>query len=56
MLAQDIGYGRRQTAGEGIVVHSTIRFAAGAGVFAASLLIVGPNPAQAVRMISPTDC
>ncbi len=30
------------------MVQSTIRFAAGAGVFAASLLIVGPNPAQAV--------
>jgi hypothetical protein len=30
------------------VVQSTIRFAAGAGVFAASLLIVGPDPAQAV--------
>jgi hypothetical protein len=34
--------------GEGTLVQSTIRFAAGAGVFAASLLIVGPNPAQAV--------
>jgi hypothetical protein len=33
---------------EGIVAHSTVRFAAGAGVVAASLLIVGPNPAQAV--------
>jgi hypothetical protein len=32
---------------EGIVAHSTVRFAAGAGVVAASLLIVGPNPAQA---------
>ena len=30
------------------MTHSTIRFAAGAGVVAASLLIVGPNPAQAV--------
>lgn len=33
---------------EGIVAHSTFRFAAGAGVVAASLLIAGPNPAQAV--------
>jgi hypothetical protein len=33
---------------KGIVAHSTVRFAAGAGVVAASLLIVGPNPAQAV--------
>src|SRR3954470_8093986 len=33
---------------EGIVAYSTVRFAAGAGVVAASLLIVGPNPAQAV--------
>jgi hypothetical protein len=33
---------------EGIVAHSTVRFAAGAGVVAASLLIVGPNPAQAI--------
>jgi hypothetical protein len=33
---------------EGIVAHSTVRFAAGAGVVAASLLILGPNPAQAV--------
>ncbi len=33
---------------EGIVAQSTIRFAAGAGVVAASLLIVGPNPAEAV--------
>jgi hypothetical protein len=33
---------------EGIVAHSTVRFAAGAGVIAASLLIVGPNPALAV--------
>ena len=33
---------------EGIVAQSTIRFAAGAGVVAASLLIVGPYPAQAV--------
>jgi hypothetical protein len=32
---------------EGIVTHSTVRLAAGAGVVAASLLIVGPNPAQA---------
>ncbi|MGZ6777401.1 MAG: hypothetical protein ACXVGO_00250 [Mycobacterium sp.] len=30
------------------MAHSTVRFAAGAGVVAASLLIVGPNPAQAV--------
>ena len=30
------------------MAHSTIRFAAGAGVVAASLLIVGPNPADAV--------
>ena len=48
MLAQDVGYGRPQTVREGIVAQSTIRFAAGAGVVAASLLIVGPNPAQAV--------
>jgi hypothetical protein len=33
---------------KGIVAHSTVRFAAGATVVAASLLIVGPNPAQAV--------
>ena len=33
---------------EGIVAHSTVRFATAAGVIAASLLIVGPNPAQAV--------
>jgi hypothetical protein len=33
---------------EGIVAQSTIRFAAGAGVVAASLLIVGPYPAEAV--------
>lgn len=33
---------------EGIVAYSTVRFAAGAGVVVASLLIVGPNPAQAV--------
>jgi hypothetical protein len=33
---------------EGIVAQSTIRCAAGAGVVAASLLIMGPNPAQAV--------
>jgi hypothetical protein len=32
---------------EGIVAHSTVRIAAGAGVVAASLLIVGPNPAPA---------
>jgi hypothetical protein len=30
------------------VAHSTVRIAAGAGVVAASLLIVGPNPASAV--------
>ncbi len=30
------------------MAHSTVRFAAGASVVAASLLIVGPNPAQAV--------
>ncbi len=30
------------------MAHSTVRFAAGAGIVAASLLIVGPNPAQAV--------
>jgi hypothetical protein len=33
---------------KGIVAHSTVRFAAGTGVVAASLLIVGPNPAVAV--------
>jgi hypothetical protein len=32
---------------KGIVAHSAIRIAAGAGVVAASLLIVGPNPANA---------
>jgi hypothetical protein len=32
---------------EGIVAYSTVRIAAGAGVVAASLLIVGPNPAPA---------
>jgi hypothetical protein len=32
---------------KGIVAHSTVRIAAGAGVVAASLLIVGPNPAPA---------
>jgi hypothetical protein len=32
---------------EGIVAHSTVRIAAGVGVVAASLLIVGPNPAPA---------
>lgn len=32
---------------EGIVAYSTVRFVAGAGVIAASLLIAGPNPAQA---------
>ncbi len=30
------------------MAHSTVRFATAAGVIAASLLIVGPNPAQAV--------
>lgn len=30
------------------MAHSTVRFAAGASVIAASLLIAGPNPAQAV--------
>ncbi len=30
------------------MAHSTVRFAAGASVVAASLMIVGPNPAQAV--------
>ncbi|MDT5007420.1 MAG: hypothetical protein QOJ24_4596 [Mycobacterium sp.] len=30
------------------MAHSTVRFAAGAGVVAASLLILGPNPAHAV--------
>jgi hypothetical protein len=30
------------------VAYSTVRFAAGAGVLAASLLIAGPNPAHAV--------
>ena len=30
------------------MAHSTVRFAAGAGVVVASLLILGPNPAQAV--------
>ena len=30
------------------MAHSTVSFAAGAGVVAASLLIVGPNPAVAV--------
>lgn len=29
------------------MAHSTVRFAAGAGVIAASLLVVGPNPAHA---------
>ncbi len=38
----------RVTVREGIVAQSSIRFAAGAGVVAAALLIVGPNPAQAV--------
>jgi hypothetical protein len=33
---------------KGIVAHSTVRIAAGAGVLAASLLIAGPNPAHAV--------
>jgi hypothetical protein len=33
---------------KGIVAQSTVRFAAGAGVVAASLLILGPNPAPAV--------
>lgn len=32
---------------KGNVAHSTVRIAAGAGVVAASLLIVGPNPAPA---------
>jgi hypothetical protein len=32
---------------KGIVTHSAVRIAAGAGVVAASLLIVGPNPADA---------
>jgi hypothetical protein len=39
---------RAQYVREGIVAHSTVRFAAGAGVLAASLLIAGPNPAHAV--------
>jgi hypothetical protein len=33
---------------EGIVAESTIRFAAGASIIAASLKVAGPNPAQAV--------
>jgi hypothetical protein len=33
---------------KGIVAQSTIRFAASASVIAASLLVAGPNPAQAV--------
>ncbi len=38
----------RATVRKGIVSHSGVRFAAGAGVVAAALLVVGPNPAQAV--------
>lgn len=36
------------SAREGIVAPSTIRFAASAGTLAASLLVLGPSPAQAV--------
>ena len=46
--ARDPGFGKPQWVREGIVAHSTVRIAAGAGVVAASLLIVGPNPADAV--------
>jgi hypothetical protein len=48
MQARDPWVRQTQLVREGIVAHSTVRFAAGAGVVAASLLIVGPNPAQAV--------
>jgi hypothetical protein len=48
MQARDPGFGKPQLVRKGIVAHSTVRVAAGASVVAASLLIVGPNPAQAV--------
>jgi hypothetical protein len=48
MQTRDPGFGKPSLDRKGIVAHSTVRFAAGAGVVAASLLIVGPNPAQAV--------
>lgn len=48
MRARDRWARQARPVREGIVAHSTVRFAAGAGVIAASLLIVGPNPAQAV--------
>jgi hypothetical protein len=47
MQGRDLGFGNRWVR-EGIVAQSTIRFAAGASVVAASLLVAGPNPAQAV--------
>lgn len=46
MQARDPGCAARLVR-EGIVAQSTVRIAAGAGVVAASLLIVGPNPAPA---------
>ncbi len=48
MHGRDPGFGDPTWSGKGSVAQSTIRFAAGAGVVAASLLIVGPNPAHAV--------
>lgn len=47
MHARDRRARQAQPVRKGIVAHSTVRLAAGAGVIAASLLIVGPNPAQA---------
>lgn len=46
MLAQDPGFATRLVR-KGIVAQTAVRIAAGAGVVAASLLIVGPNPAEA---------
>src|SRR6476661_8053122 len=48
MQARDPGFGKTRLVRKGIVAQSTVRLAAGASVVAASLLIVGPNPAHAV--------
>jgi hypothetical protein len=47
MLRRD-SWSATQLVREGIVTQSTVRFAASASLIAASLLMVGPNPAQAV--------
>ena len=48
MHARDPGSSQPQLVRKGIVAQSTVRLAAGAGVVAASLLILGPFPAEAV--------